>query len=246
MKVKLLSILLLFISPFIFSQTIKGKIVFNNYAIPNVEVINSNSKTLTVSDANGHFSIATKMNDILVFVAKDYELKRIVINPLIIKDEDLSIELVLKVEELEEVVITKIPSIKLSSDAKYGQGKLDKYGLERSTYTPKVIGVNMGTIENGMDFVEIGKMLFGGLFKGTKEGKDSAEIDFKEVVISNFDQKFYTQTLKLKEEEIGSFLDYCNFDPESKRILSENSNSLVLMDFLIKKSKEYEKLHAPE
>ena len=55
MKVKLLSALLFFISQFIFSQTIKGKVVFNNYAIPNAEVINANSKTVTVSDANGNF-----------------------------------------------------------------------------------------------------------------------------------------------------------------------------------------------
>jgi hypothetical protein len=41
MKVKLLSALILFTSQFSFSQTIKGKVVFNNYAIPKVEVINA-------------------------------------------------------------------------------------------------------------------------------------------------------------------------------------------------------------
>jgi hypothetical protein len=57
MKVKLLCALILFTSQFSFSQTIKGKVVFNNYAIPKVEVINSRVKTLAVSDANGEFSI---------------------------------------------------------------------------------------------------------------------------------------------------------------------------------------------
>lgn len=246
MKVKLLGTLLLFTSQFSFSQTIKGKVLFNNYAVSNVEIINENSKTLTLSDANGDFSIAAKTNDILVFIAKNYELKRIAINPLILRDKDLNIELVLKAEELKEVVITKMPSIKLSFDAQYEQGKLSQYAIEKSANAPKVIGVNMGTIENGIDFVKIGKMYFGGLFKGKKQGKDKAEINFKEAATSNFDQKFYTETLKLKKEEIGPFLDYCNFDPESKRILSENSNTLVLMDYLYKKNIEYQKLQAPE
>jgi hypothetical protein len=59
MKVKLLSALILFTSKFSFSQTIKGKVVFNNYAIPKVEVINASTKH-TVSDANGEFSIIAK------------------------------------------------------------------------------------------------------------------------------------------------------------------------------------------
>jgi hypothetical protein len=56
MKVKLLCALILFTSQFSFSQTIKGKVVFNNYAIPKVEVINSSTKHTCSSDANGEFN----------------------------------------------------------------------------------------------------------------------------------------------------------------------------------------------
>ena len=80
MKVKLLSTLLFLTAQISFSQTIKGKIVFNNYAIPNAEVINASSKTLTVSDTNGNFSIAVKANDTLVFVSKEHELKKITVS----------------------------------------------------------------------------------------------------------------------------------------------------------------------
>jgi hypothetical protein len=59
MKVKLLCALILFTSQFSFSQTIKGKVVFNNYAIPKVE-LHLVQKTLAVSDANGEFSIIAK------------------------------------------------------------------------------------------------------------------------------------------------------------------------------------------
>jgi hypothetical protein len=58
------------------------------------------------SDANGEFSIA-KTNDILVFVSKEHQIK-ITINPKLFTR--LVVELILKAEELNEVVI--IPSIK--------------------------------------------------------------------------------------------------------------------------------------
>ena len=241
MKEKLLSTLLFFTSPFIFSQVIKGKVMFNNYAIRNVEIINSNSRTLTVSDANGYFSIDAKMNDILVFVAKNYEVAKIIVNPLIINNKDLIIELVLKAEELKEVVITKMPSIKLSSNAKYGVEKLDKYGLEKSAYTPKVIGVNMGTIENGMDFIRIGSMI-GGLFKREKEPvkKESPIAPFKDLAKTSCKQSYFLETLKLKPEEIELFLEFCDADPKSNTI-AESKNILITMDFLLEKSIDFKK-----
>lgn len=236
MKVKLFSTLLLFTSQVSFSQIIKGKIVFNNYAIPNVEIINSNSKTLTVSDAKGHFSIDAKTNDILIFIAKNYELAKIVINPLIINDKDLTIELILKAEELKEVVITKMPSIKLSSNTKYEQEKLDKYGLEKSAYTPKVIGVNMGTIENGINFIRIGGTI-GGLLKKEKEPLKKMEpiITFKDLAKKSCNQNYFLETLKLKPDEIELFLDFCDADPKSKTIAT-SKNVLSTMDFLLEKS----------
>lgn len=241
MKEKLLSTLFFFTSPFIFSQTIKGKIVFNNYAIPNVEIINSNSRTLTVSDAKGNFSIDAKTNDILVFIAKNYELKKITVNPLIINDTNLSIELVLKAEELKEVVITKIPSIKLSSSSKYEVNRLDKYGLEKSAYAPKVIGVNMGTIENGMDLKRIGGMI-GGLFKKEKEPikKEKSILPFKDLAKKSCSESYFLETLKLKPEEIELFLEFCDADVKSKTIAA-SKNVLSTMDFLLEKSIAFRK-----
>lgn len=243
MITKLLSILVLFTSQFGFSQTIKGKIVFNNYAIPKVDVINSNSKILTVSDAKGNFSIVAKMNDTLIFIAKNYELKKITVNPLIINDKDLIIELVLKAEELKEVVINKIPSIKLSSGSKYEVDKLDKYGLEKSAYAPKVIGVNMGTIENGMDFIRIGSMI-GGLFKKEKEPikKQKPIVPFKDLAEKSCSESYFLETLKLKPDEIELFLEFCDADSNSKTI-AESNNILITMDFLFKKHMEFKKLH---
>lgn len=246
MKTKLLSTFVLFSSQISFSQTINGKIVFNNYTIPNVEIINSNSRTLCISDANGYFSITAKMDDTLLFIAKNYELKKIIVNPFITNDKNLIIELTLKAEELKEVVITKIPSIKLSKDANYEQEKLAQYALEKAANRPKVIGVNMGTIDNGIDFIRIGGMI-GGLFKKEKEPvkKERPTIPFKDLAKTSCDQNYFLETLKLKPDEIELFLEFCDADPNSKNIATSN-NILVTMDFLFKKNLEFKKLHTPE
>ncbi|MFL9831260.1 hypothetical protein ABS764_10420 [Flavobacterium sp. ST-87] len=246
MKIKLLSTLVLLSFQISFSQTIKGKIVFNNYAISKVDIINASTKDISISDANGYFSIDAKMNDTLVFIAKNYDIKKIIVNPLITNDKNLIIELTLKAEELKEVVITKIPSIKLNSGSKYAVDKLDEYGLEKSAYTPKVIGVNMGTIENGIDFIRIGGMI-AGLFKKEKETvkKEKPIIPFKDLARTSCDQNYFFETLKLKPDEIELFLEFCDVDSNSKNIATSN-NILVTMDFLFKKNLEFKKLHTPE
>jgi hypothetical protein len=243
MKVKLLSTLLFFSSQFSFSQTIKAKVVFNNYAVPKVEVINVDTKTLTVTDANGDFSIAIKANDVLVFVSKEYELKKIAITPQTITKNNLIVELILQPEELDEVLITKIPSIKLSSDAKWEQGKLDQYAVEKAAITPKVVGVNMGTIENGMNLMRIGGLILKLFIKEKEEVPENKQqkIEFTQLAKSSCDQNFYIETLKLKPEEIALFLQFCDADPKSKTIM-DNYNLLSMMDFLSAKNSEFKKL----
>jgi hypothetical protein len=242
MKVKLLLFLLLSISQYSFSQTIKGKVIFNNYVVPNVEVINTNSKILTVTNSNGVFSIAVKANDILVFVSKEHQLKKITITPETINTKEVVIELILKAEELNEVVITKMPSIKWKTDTKWEQDKLDQYAVEKASNATPVTGVYMGGIENGMDFKRIGGMIVD-LFRKEKEPamESVPQIEFKALAENTFDQKFYIEKLKLNPEQIPLFLEFCDADSQSK-IIAQSKNDLALMDFLFAKNTEFKKL----
>ena len=244
MKVKLLVTLFFVYGQFCFSQTIKGKVVFNNYAIPNVEVINSTQKKITMSDADGNFLITAKANDILVFISKQHQLRSFTVNPLLFTNGELLVELILNAEELNEVLVTTMPSIKLSKDQKWEQGKLDQYTLEKNAQKLKVTGVSSHTIENGMDFVRIGKLI-GSLFKKEKDSeqpkKNNSLATFKTIAKNSCDQKFYIETLKLKPEQIDLFLQFCENDPKSNTLL-QDSNDLAVMEFLIKKNNEFKKL----
>lgn len=157
MKVKLLGLFLFITSTFTFSQTIKGKIICNSHVIPKVDVINTNSKKLSISDANGYFSIDSKINDTLVFIAKNYELKKIIISPITINDKNLIIELTLKAEELKEVVITKIEN-KTTWLTKEAIEQI-KLNSSRPKQGLKIEGYKESPTLMGVDFIRIGKQI---------------------------------------------------------------------------------------
>ncbi|MFV5691070.1 hypothetical protein ACM55K_03495 [Flavobacterium sp. LT1R49] len=236
--------LLFFGVQFSFSQTeklINGTVLYEKFPIAKVEVADFNSKKTTLTNASGEFSILVEAGDELFFVSKNHDIKKIMVNQNTINNKNLIISLILKPEELKEVIITKIPSIQLSTNKGYEQGKLDQLALEKSARRLKT-GVYNGSIDNGMDLMRVGGMIMG-LFVKEKENvkKTVAEINFTALAKSSCDQKFYLENLKLKPDEIDLFLQFCETDPKSKLLL-EHHNILSVIDFLSIKNIEFKKL----
>jgi hypothetical protein len=240
MKVKLLSTLILFTSQLSFSQTIKGKVVFNNYAVPKVEVINASTRTLTVSDKNGEFSIAAKTNDILVFISKEHELKKTTLTPETISNKPLIVELSLNAEELNEVLVTNAQAITLTASLKAEQIKRDEITADRADKVLKPLMIDDLNINKGLNVMRIGGLL-AGLLKKEEVKKALPEIEFSTLAKNSYAQKFYLETLKLQAGEIELFLQFCEADPKSKIIIADN-NMLSTMDFLFAKNTEFKKL----
>jgi hypothetical protein len=69
----------------------------------------------------------------------------------------------------------------------------------------------------------------------------NAQADFSDTVSKGLDRYFFTNTLKLKTEEISLFLDYCESDPKSKNLLKEE-DEFLLIDFLITKNEEFKRI----
>lgn len=244
MKVKLLIFSLFIVFQFAYSQTEKprkGKVTSEDLAVQGAEILNLRSKKTTTTDANGDFSILVKAKDTLMFLAKKYQYKKLILEKEDIEKTNLLISLVQKPDELEEVVITKV---EFNSKGYFSQEVADEIKLEKGKYRNRQI--NDGTIENGTDFIRIGRMILN-LFK--KEKDDNKETvstpEFKELAKTNYNDTFYINTLKLKSEEIALFLNFCDADPKSKTVL-ENSNPLKLLDFLFAKNIEFKKLNGSE
>lgn len=245
MKVKLLLVLSLFAYQFAFSQTeklLKGVVSSDNFLLQNVDVINKNSQKSTKTNDKGEFVVTVKANDSLLFYAKNYYLKRLKVSKEEIGQNNLQVVMIKKPEELDEVVVEKTHTIKLKKDNAYEQGKRDEIDVVKSVEDIKKRTVYDGAIDNGMNFVAIGKKILD-LFRKEKEPEKDVllDVEFATLAKNTCDQKFYLETLKLKPEEIDLFLQFCDIDPKSKKLI-EHHNILSMMDFLSAKNIEFQKL----
>jgi hypothetical protein len=93
-----------------------------------------------------------------------------------------------------------------------------------------------------MDFVRIYKDVLKALRKNNPEKTDfTSEKSFTERVMNKVSYSFFTDTLKLNDDEIGLFLIFCENDPKSK-IVMKPDNEFQLMDFLVTKNKEFKRI----
>lgn len=245
MNVKLLLLLFVFVFQFSFSQTeklLKGVVSSDSFLLYNVDVINKTSKQYTKTNQKGEFEIAVQANDSLLFYSKSFYLKRLKIYSKQIEMSNLEVILIKKPEELEEVLIAKKESIKLSKDKNYEQKKLNEYATEKFDNRESHQAIRNGTLVNGLNFKNIAKKIMSLLSKEKEPKKGiETEIDFATLAKSTCDLKFFTENLKLKPEQIGLFLQFCDSDPKSKKV-KENTNILSMMDFLAIKNSEFQKL----
>jgi hypothetical protein len=245
MKVKLLPLLFLLTYQFSFSQTekpLKGMVSSENFLLQNVDVINKNSQKSTKSNDKGEFVIAVKANDSLFFYTKNYFLRKLKVSAEQIEQNNLQVVMIKRPEELEEVVVEKTHSVKFNKDNAYEKGKRDDIDVVNSVEHIKKRTVYEGGIDNGMNFIAIGKMILDLFIKEKGPKKETLpKIEFAVIAKSVCEEKFYLETLKLKPEEIDLFLQFCDIDPKSKALI-KNHNVLSMMDFLSAKNIEFQKL----
>lgn len=241
MRYKLLLTYIFISSQLLHSQTekVKATVVCNDFALEGIEVVNLVSKNTVKTNNSGVFSILAKVGDEIIFISKNYEYKTITFKEADFQNTNLVIKLVKKTEELDEVVITNkimaplIPDMQKLLDTQVPD---DKYSQKKNPF-----GTD-GSILYGPDVVQIlGKL--GKLLKKNKEkmSKETTKIDFKTLAENSLSQDFFSKQLKLNPEEIPLFLEFCDADSKSKKIM-ENSNELELMDFLFAKNSEFKKL----
>ena len=238
---KFTSILFLLISFLGFSQNknlVSGKISYLGSYQKNIDVINFTTKKITQTNDLGAFTIEAKVNDILIFMSENFVDQKYKLTQEDLEKKILVITLIEKPIPLEEVEITKVKVIKLAA-VSYNDAKIAK--IQKDAARPKVVGVYTGEMVNGVDFIQIGKFI-GKLFKSNKPKEVKTEpIGFKEYAIANFNESFFSKTLKLKPDETSRFLEYCEADSQSKTAIASN-DELTILEFLLTKKAGFDKL----
>ncbi len=219
------------------AKTLNGRVECEKIFLKKIEIVNETKKTIVLSDSQGNFSINVSENDVLFFLSKKHTDKKIIINKTFWDNYNFVVDMQIKPVELDEVEVVKIEKVSF----KVTQGDIDAVKIANNAARPKN-NVYTGEIENGIDFVRIGKEIFK-IFKRKKTKTTDAaskmeSIDFKSYMKSNYNTLFFVKTLDLKVEEINWFLEYCNADSNAKKVI-QSSNVLDVMGFLLAKRKEF-------
>lgn len=237
---KITSLLFLLLSCVSYSQTeklIRGKVSYLDRYQKNVDVINFTTKKASNTNALGEFDINAKAGDALILMSENFADQKYVLTKEDVAKGSVLIELIEKPIALDEVEIKLIKDLKTAA-VSYNDIKMAK--IEKEQARPKNNEVYTGEMINGVDFVEIGKMI-GKLFKSKKPKTSNTEVTFTEYSKVNFNQSFYTKTLKLKPEDTARFIDYCQADSKSKMAM-ESNDELTILEFLMEKKTEFDKL----
>ena len=159
-----------------------------------------------------------------------------------LEKEVLKITLQAFPNQLAEVLVEKN---KIKSPIKNSQEIVDKKYFDDEKSSPKNSTMpNYNVTENGLNFVRMYKDVLKILKKKNPKKNDfTSNVSFTEVVLQKIKYPFFSNTLKLQDDEIKLFLVFCENDSKATSTL-KSSTDFELMDFLVEKNKEFKTITA--
>ncbi len=256
---KVIALLLLTISPLIAQENIQlsGSVSAPYLEGASIHIINSTQKTGTVNSDSGSYQILVRENDELLFSSVQYKNVTILINSEIIEEGFLNIMLEEDLNVLAEVnisninltgnIATDISKMEVLDDLplNISFGAIKDIPFEADINDPSEGPRNRAFESNeimkpGVNFLALPGAIAALL--GIKEKpkvrvyKGPAKTS-SEQLRQLFQEDFFIKTLELEKDYIEDFIFYA--EDQGLSNLLENSNKLVLIEFLMEKSKKY-------
>ena len=223
---KTILFILLFLTQFISGQVlgekhILGKIVVDTVAVEGVNVVNARDDKATISNKKGVFSIVVKVGDVLVLSAVNLETLRKKINAEDLKSEMLIFKMKSKTNHLKEVIINE------NSDINAAKLGIVPYGQKQ--YTPaerKLYTATTGILDPLLNKISGRTTMLKKEVIVEKNEKLLLKLD------GYYEDKYYTDVLKIPQEYIKGFQYYLIEDVDFVRALQEKNKTMTL--FLVK------------
>ena len=89
----------------VFFYKLEGKVTSTNKSIADVHVINTSSNRATITDEEGLFTIAARLNDTILFSAVQYKRMTLVVTRAMLESSSIVVPLEEFINELDEVVV---------------------------------------------------------------------------------------------------------------------------------------------
>jgi len=234
-----LQFIILLLVQVVFGQTnntkeIRGKITADSVAVDRITIVNIATEKVIVSDATGSFNIPVKEGDVLVFTAVNLEALRRKITKQDLLEEVIAVIMLPKSIILNEVIVNE-SSITAESLGiiPYGQKKYTP--SERKLYT----ATSGGGIDGLLNTISGRKAMLKKEIIVEKKEQLLARIDVL------FEDKYYTETLRIPSDYIKGFQYYCVDDVAFANALRAKNKTLI-MYLIVQLAENYNEIIALE
>ena len=254
-KIKLAFFLFTFFSiNILLSQTVEiSGLVIAKDNIEGIHIINNTSQKFTTTNAYGVFKIQGKLNDTIVFSSIQYKLYTIIVSKEIIATKNLVVNLIEKVNELEEVFVGKILTGNLSSDINNSGLKRPvnfyDFGIPGNTAKPKtqnerrVFEADDGkfVVFYGLGFVINTNKIINRITGRTKMLKNRVKLEADEQLMYSIKARLsevFFSVYNLDKALQMEFFYFCSEDENfSKKC--KDKNDIDVLEYLKEKYSEY-------
>ena len=201
-------------------KTIRGRILANSGIFTEIEVVNLNSEKSAKVNENGEFTIEAEINDVLFFASKSFEAYRKVLQANDFCEDFISIEMIPKGIELDEVIINQYATINARN-----LGIIPK-NQKSYTVAERRLKANSGGIGGLIN-----------MLSGRKEMlKKELEVEKKETNLAKlkrlFTSDFYTKSFHIAADKINTFQYYCIENKSFAKLIETNNKAQMLVAML--------------
>ncbi len=233
------------------SKDLEGRVYSADGDVAATHVLNLTTQSATITDMNGFFTIAVRLNDTLEFSAVQFKKKIIIVSTSILESKLISIRLDDALNELDEVTVTPY---NLSGDI--------IKDLQTLTLDPVVTASTLGlpnayvriptqaerelqaaTANPLMSFDPLINAITGRTKMLKERVARNKLYDRTERVRDFFPDSVYQQELRIPHEKIDDFLYFCEVDATFQHIV-DTHDQIQLWEYLLHRSISYRKNNA--
>ena len=227
-------------------KLIFGKIICENNPVSGIQITNLVSEKSAISNVDGVFLILAKADDMLVFTSINYEYKRKFLEQEHIDSNNLIIYLTKKIEQLDEVVVSKFPKLDAVNLRILDKPAKEYSVAERRLKNASELKPNL--LMNGLLGLSIPiEPIINAISGRTKSLKSQLEIERNEMLLIKvanlYDDEYYTKKLKIYPSFIKAFQHYLISDLQFVGDL-KSKNKIKINFRLVELAQKFNKLQA--
>ena len=198
-------------------KVLRLQVLVDTVAVEKVNVLNLRNNKMVATDKKGSCTIAVKLGDILVITAVNLETRR---HEITAEEFDSAVAI-----QKMSYRITPLEEVNVNENANVNETSLGIVAANQKKYTPATR--KLRTAQTGFLDPLLNKMS-----GRTSDLKKQVTIEQKEKLLLKLDglyeEKYYTDVLKIAPDAIPGFQYYLIDDPEFARALKDKNKTLTM------------------